>query len=427
MYCSACDVEIKGADKDVCPMCGSPLAGRRDDVNVVNSKPQEPSALQEIIEDINTLIDTPEQPDIAAPDQSSVFMLRDYESALSTVVGVPGELPGSQQEIELSQEMEAEPVSDVSLHDMLDSIRQSIATPEDIDEEYEDGPVASDSGDGIFTGAVTAGPDVVVLENRIDDDGDFMPAFENDVIEMTAVKMDSPEMPVKRRRPVIFAVLMFVLIAGGGYYAFTELFDSPGRDAQVRTLRSETPLAALNKDRKTAPPVVEPLTETAAPGVRADADVGQHMVARADTRLAVSGSETAETVVQPVHAAASQPAAAGGSELVSPPVSESVIAEPVIQPVPVAKPLPRPATVKAPFYTVHAGSYTRKETADSEAARIRAAGYDAFVEQADLGSRGIWYRVKAGRFKTKAEAVALQTKIHKVLVPDSLVVLNRSQ
>ena len=58
--------------------------------------------------------------------------------------------------------------------------------------------------------------------------------------------------------------------------------------------------------------------------------------------------------------------------------------------------------------------------------RIKTKGHDAFVEQADLGRRGIWYRVKVGRFKARAEAEQLRKKIHKVLVQDSMVVTNRT-
>ena len=60
----------------------------------------------------------------------------------------------------------------------------------------------------------------------------------------------------------------------------------------------------------------------------------------------------------------------------------------------------------------------------AEAERIKAKGHDAFVEQADLGRRGTWYRVKVGRFKSRSEAEQLMKKIHKVLVQDSVVVRN---
>ena len=82
------------------------------------------------------------------------------------------------------------------------------------------------------------------------------------------------------------------------------------------------------------------------------------------------------------------------------------------------------APVRAPFYTVHVGSYRTKAAASAEAERIKAKGHDAFVERADLGRRGTWYRVKVGRFKARSEAEQLRKKIHKVLVQDSVVVKN---
>ena len=93
-------------------------------------------------------------------------------------------------------------------------------------------------------------------------------------------------------------------------------------------------------------------------------------------------------------------------------------------PAEVVKPAVSAAPVRAPFYTVHAGSYRTKAAASAEAERIKAKGHDAFVERADLGRRGTWYRVKVGRFKVRSEAEQLLKKIHKVLVQDSVVVRN---
>ena len=92
----------------------------------------------------------------------------------------------------------------------------------------------------------------------------------------------------------------------------------------------------------------------------------------------------------------------------------------------VVKPAVSAAPVRAPFYTVHVGSYRTKAAASAEAERIKAKGHDAFVERADLGRRGTWYRVKVGRFKIKSDAEQLRKKIHKVLVQDSMVVTNRT-
>jgi cell division protein FtsN len=90
------------------------------------------------------------------------------------------------------------------------------------------------------------------------------------------------------------------------------------------------------------------------------------------------------------------------------------------------KPAVSTAPVRAPFYTVHVGSYRTQAAASAEAERIKAKGHDAFVERVDLGRRGTWYRVKVGRFKIRSEAEQLRKKIHKVIVQDSMVVTNRT-
>ena len=52
-------------------------------------------------------------------------------------------------------------------------------------------------------------------------------------------------------------------------------------------------------------------------------------------------------------------------------------------------------------YSVHAGSFSKITSAESEAERFQTMGYNAHVECADLGGKGIWYRVKIGRFSVE--------------------------
>jgi hypothetical protein len=45
------------------------------------------------------------------------------------------------------------------------------------------------------------------------------------------------------------------------------------------------------------------------------------------------------------------------------------------------------------------------------AAALASAGFDAYVVRADLGKRGVWYRVRVGRFATRDEARAAAAKL----------------
>ena len=43
MYCSTCELEIKGDDKDTCPVCGAPLFDSHDeDSALINQDQAEP-------------------------------------------------------------------------------------------------------------------------------------------------------------------------------------------------------------------------------------------------------------------------------------------------------------------------------------------------------------------------------------------------
>lgn len=67
-------------------------------------------------------------------------------------------------------------------------------------------------------------------------------------------------------------------------------------------------------------------------------------------------------------------------------------------------------------YKVHVGSFKRQATAEKEAARLAAHGFEAYTVQADLGASGTWYRVCVGRYADRAAAVATRDAIR--LLPD---------
>jgi rare lipoprotein A len=78
--------------------------------------------------------------------------------------------------------------------------------------------------------------------------------------------------------------------------------------------------------------------------------------------------------------------------------SEPVRAEPASRPA-------GPAATAAPRYALQVGAFRQREGAEALRARLRAAGYEATVWEADGGPAR--YRVRLGAFATRAEAERL--------------------
>jgi cell division septation protein DedD len=105
------------------------------------------------------------------------------------------------------------------------------------------------------------------------------------------------------------------------------------------------------------------------------------------------------------------------------PAAEKVAsAAPVKETAPVAKPAParekvappaaaavkpavqKPAATAVGDYVVQVASVKDRQGAVTLRNRMAAKGYAAFVEQADLGAKGVWHRVFAGPFSTRQDA-----------------------
>ena len=91
---------------------------------LVNQDQAETPAIQEIIQDINSLIESEGEPETTADSEEEVFVLRDYAPDSPDVDGV-APATGGAEDLQGGE----------SVSDMLDSIRQSIAMPEHDEEE----------------------------------------------------------------------------------------------------------------------------------------------------------------------------------------------------------------------------------------------------------------------------------------------------
>jgi cell division septation protein DedD len=73
-------------------------------------------------------------------------------------------------------------------------------------------------------------------------------------------------------------------------------------------------------------------------------------------------------------------------------------------------------------YTIQIGASPSQTEAESLSRRLRGAGVETYIVKADLGARGIWYRVRSGRFETSAEAQKVGAALRAKGVVDEYVV-----
>lgn len=76
-----------------------------------------------------------------------------------------------------------------------------------------------------------------------------------------------------------------------------------------------------------------------------------------------------------------------------------------IKPAPVAVPQAAGSDESTGKFTVQVGSYNDVSEANGKVSSLRAAGFEARSVAVELPKRGTWYRVQAGRFQTREEAV----------------------
>jgi cell division septation protein DedD len=149
---------------------------------------------------------------------------------------------------------------------------------------------------------------------------------------------------------------------------------------------------------------------------------------------AASQQAASAAAAPPAQAQAAAPAAAPAAA--QPPqqaaaAPEQVAAIPQAQAAPKPKPAPKPAAKKAPSsYVVQVGSRKNQTEALATFADMQQkypsllGSYRPMVQKADLGSKGIWYRLRIGPIASKSDASKLCTKLKSQGLPDCLVMAN---
>jgi cell division septation protein DedD/nucleoid DNA-binding protein len=62
------------------------------------------------------------------------------------------------------------------------------------------------------------------------------------------------------------------------------------------------------------------------------------------------------------------------------------------------------------YFVVQVAAFRSSSISENEAGKYRNKGYNAFVEDAEIPGRGIWYRVRVGNFNSKEEALIFANK-----------------
>jgi cell division septation protein DedD len=105
-----------------------------------------------------------------------------------------------------------------------------------------------------------------------------------------------------------------------------------------------------------------------------------------------------------------------------PPANQPVVKEPVVSQAPAAT-VPV-ATADGPL-TIQVGSHNQMDLADSQAQKLRAAGYDPRVVSVEIPKRGRWYRVQVGGFSERREAQQFGAQLVSKGVVESFVIADK--
>ena len=84
---------------------------------------------------------------------------------------------------------------------------------------------------------------------------------------------------------------------------------------------------------------------------------------------------------------------------------------------------PKESSTRGKSFGVHVSSFRRRATAEADARRLGTElSLPARVLEADLGAKGVWYRVVVGEAGSPAEADALRSRLTEKGIRDTIVV-----
>jgi len=102
----------------------------------------------------------------------------------------------------------------------------------------------------------------------------------------------------------------------------------------------------------------------------------------------------------------------------------------IVEPEPKAAPEPQPKTEQRPQafaagdYTVQVSAFQTSEEAEAYKASLTRKGYEPYVIPAEIAGKGVWYRVRVGRYETKNKANEAKAQLAMVNIPSFVVEAN---
>jgi len=441
MYCKKCELEIKGDDKETCPICDSPLIDNLFNNNLkLDDDSIENDNIDELIGDIDEKVDLRLDDDNKSDAGVSDSVDDDFQLQLEDKKDDSGNDLSDDNVFDLVLEDDKESSESVPIEESGDDlIREEITAEETIEkkeeEPEEEGPESIDLSINDIKSEVNMddlkNEEVVNDEQadaRIDLENEINTAIENDDVMQKEVsdvetKSNDEELTTKEildkaldeldsvnddklsyeKKPstnwsaVIGILAILVVFAGGGLYYLkyktgSAIYKKPAIKIAAKEDKGLNKLLKRDvvKDEKRAEPAKPKKNQlaekTAKPVVNQPKTVKKKVTAE-EKKLQVERVTPSKEIIKKQHV---KPA-------------ESVIKTTV----------KKPLTMPAVTYVVHAGSFKKNQVAQQEAKRFNNKGFQAYVERKDLtkNGKGIWYRVIIGRFSTRAKAEIEQKKL----------------
>jgi cell division protein FtsN len=86
-----------------------------------------------------------------------------------------------------------------------------------------------------------------------------------------------------------------------------------------------------------------------------------------------------------------------------------------------AAPEPAAKTMTPGEFTVQVSAFQTSEEAEAYKASLTRKGYNPYVIPAEIAGKGIWYRVRVGRYETKTRANEAKAQLALVNIPSFVV------
>ncbi len=441
MFCPKCELEIKGDDKQECPICGSALVTEGDEVEApAGDTAEEDLKLQELISDIDSKVQQSLEDNQEGPAGPAETLDLGADGPSLDDFNLDVDSGGGEAEAPVSEKLsldDSEAAGD--LNEIIGALKeettgeQSDALGSKLDDliipgqEKEEAPPAATIEEK-FEETITKEPPRPVIDDldTVSDEALEEPDAEvtKSVLDRALEDLDSGNTGPRHKKkskmsPVLLIILLLVVAGGGAYYYFTVLSaPEPAPPVPVRTVKKvKKPAAKPVEKQMTAPEKQQAPATVTKQEPPAAAKTGTPEPVKAE-KPPVEKKEPAAVALKKEPVKKAEPAKPVERKPVEkkpavkkPATKKSDIkkAEKPAKAAPVAAPQKEPAPVKKvaepeSYYSVHAGSYRKQYVAEREVARLNKMGFPAYVSSTNLSNKGTWYRVKIGKYETRAEA-----------------------